>query len=296
MFSQFHQRLRPDPVSAKRSATIIGGDAMTKQSLRSEFDLIGDHFGHRCLEFKRKDAAMSDEKRRADTLCSSTVTSVFQPTRRVTLLPAVTSVFLPTGELDEKRAIDWTIALWKSTEADMKDRAWLRDDLQVGLREGGLEPAIFAIELAKNGSKICDTALRTVERELRPRLLLGEKLTMPGHRAVVSYVLEHPEHKRPPWRPELEFDLLVRDARICLLIDQVRRQFGVPISPSNREARRAVRRADRRGTRRDPSAISIVVAALRQLGLHPPTEESTRRNIWNGYIGNRLRARGIISA
>jgi hypothetical protein len=208
--------------------------------------------------------------------------------------PSNTPVRLPTGQLDEKRAIEWVVGLWERTKLDMEDREWLRDDLQVGLREGGLVPAIYAIDLAIKGSKLCDTTLRTVERELRPRLLLEEKLTMPGHRAIVSYVLEHPEHKRPHGRPEYEFDLLVRYVRICLCIDVVRREFGVPAS-RNREARHAAQRAARHGARSDPSAISLVTAALHQLNLHPPTEESIRRNIWKGHVGKRLRVRGIIS-
>src|SRR5262249_55950734 len=213
----------------------------------------------------------------------------------MTVVPFKSPARLPTGELDENRMIDWTVALWERTDPGVEDREYLQADLIAGLREGELAPAVYATRLAANGSKLCYAALDTVARELQTLLLHGQRLTKLGHQKVISFFQQHPKLIRPEGRPKFEFDELVRDVRICLCIDAVCREFGVPAT-RNREARRAARRVERYGERRDPSAISIVRAAVRRLIPLLATEESIRRHIWHGYVGHRLRACGIISS
>ena len=80
----------------------------------------------------------------------------------MTLLPTPafnTSVFLPTGELDENRAIDYVAALISRVRPGMEKeygREWLETELQKGLREGLLTPAIYAVKAANAGDEICD--------------------------------------------------------------------------------------------------------------------------------------------
>jgi hypothetical protein len=95
----------------------------------------------------------------------------------MTLLPTLasnTSIFLPTGELDENRAID-CVAGWISTAAphgmekkygNKYGREWLQTELQDGLREGQLPVALYAVRLAEADDEICDAALRTVFAEM----------------------------------------------------------------------------------------------------------------------------------
>jgi len=193
---------------------------------------------------------------------------------------------LPTGELDKKRAIERARDLWERTKVGTGDQEWLRAELQVGLREGYLDLAVYAVRLANEGDPLCDIALRTVGAELQTLLVQGGKLA-PGHLQIIAYVqsrlLPPPRPRGRPWHGNL-----VRDIRICLCIDQICRELGVRPTRSRTE-----RRADRAGADRAPSGCSIVWAAV--CGPYNITEEHVQENIWGSPMAKRLRARGIIS-
>jgi len=93
---------------------------------------------------------------------SSGVDGETQGEATMTLLPTPafnTSVFLPTGELDENRAIDYVAALISRVRPGMEKeygREWLETELQKGLREGLLTPAIYAVKAANAGDEIYD--------------------------------------------------------------------------------------------------------------------------------------------
>src|SRR5262245_64614121 len=90
----------------------------------------------------------------------------------MTLLPTLafnTSFLLPTGELDENRAIariaDWISIVRHRLEKEYS-REWLQTELQKGLREGRLKLTMQAVEAADAGDEIADIALRTVAAEI----------------------------------------------------------------------------------------------------------------------------------
>src|SRR5262249_49322650 len=74
------------------------------------------------------------------------------------------SMLLPTGELDEMRAIN-RVAVWVTTirhkMGKQYSREWLETELRNGLREGRLTLTIKAVEAADKGDEIADAALRT---------------------------------------------------------------------------------------------------------------------------------------
>src|SRR5215831_18795796 len=77
---------------------------------------------------------------------------------------------LPTGELDEGRAIN-RVAVWVSTVRHQMEqqysREWLETELRKGLREGRLTLTIKAVEAAdKHDDEIADAALRQVGAEM----------------------------------------------------------------------------------------------------------------------------------
>jgi hypothetical protein len=200
----------------------------------------------------------------------------------MTLLPTLnTSVRLPTGELDENRAIDCA-ASWISMVRHRMDkeysREWLETELRKGLREGRLPLTIYAVQAADAGDEIADAALRRVYADMAGGTLVQRG---PGHLQVWAYgqraVLRAP-HKRPQghrWH-----DDWMRNIQICRLIDLACHEFGVRATRS-----RAARRADR-----TPSGISIVVDALaRNCKIHL-NESSVQQNIWFGLPGELVRA------
>jgi hypothetical protein len=200
-------------------------------------------------------------------------------------ITAPASVRLPTGELDEKRAFAWADALVSTTPFRLdreSGRKRLQDDLQDGLREGRLDLALYAIRLAYAGDEMCDVALRTVGAELQMPLLQKRDLA-PGHLQIIAYlqnVVLAPQ--RPRGRGWCDY--LVRDVYICLCIDKVRHDLGVPAT-RNRETRQA---------KRASSAISLLMPALAKHHNIDLSEKSIQENIWYGALGNRLRRRGII--
>jgi hypothetical protein len=159
-------------------------------------------------------------------------------------------------------------------------REWLETELRNGLRAGRLKLTVKAVEAADKGDEIADAALRTVYAEM-----VGGTFPQrgPGHLQVWAYgqraVLRAP-HKRP--RGRRWYDHWVRDIDICVLIHLVCYEFGVRPS-RNRAARRA---------RSEPSAISLVVAALARHQIHLD-ESSVQENLWFGLPGELVR--GILS-
>jgi hypothetical protein len=139
------------------------------------------------------------------------------------------SIRLPTGELDEDRAIDLVatvlIPMVRHKLTPEFSREWLETTLQQGLREGQLSLTRHAIEAAEAGDEICDAALRRVFVEI-VRGELPER--RPGYLHIQVYgehaVLRAP-HKRPQghrWH-----DDFVKNIQTGNLIYFVCREFGV---------------------------------------------------------------------
>jgi len=198
----------------------------------------------------------------------------------MTLLPTP-PVLLPTGELDENRAINRLADLipmvrhWFEKE---DSREFLETELRKGLREGRLPLTIYAVQAADAGDEICDAELRTVFAEWVGGMLPEQR---PGHFQLRAYgqraVLPlRPPHKRPQghrWH-----DNWMRDIQVCMLIVLACREFGV-LASRNRASRRA---------NRTPSGISLVVAALARNGIH--RNEGSVQNLWFGLAGDLVRA------
>jgi hypothetical protein len=210
-------------------------------------------------------------------------------------LPALasnTSVFLPTGELDENRAIDIIAGLMKKLQGmEKKDgREWLKTELLEGLRDGLLPVTNYAITLAEAGDEICAAALSTVFVEIGAAGGVKEyswewrktSEQRPAHYQVWAYGLR--VHQRPPpERPRGRrwHDNLVRNFYICHLIGYACREFGVRPT-RNRESRRA---------KRAPSGISLVVAAAARNNIDLQ-ERSVQQDIWFSLPGELVR-RGL---
>src|SRR6516162_4275658 len=198
-------------------------------------------------------------------------------------LPTLVSARLPTGELNENRAIDiigeWFSMAPHGTWLDKEySRELLQTMLEEGLREGEYDLAKCAVDAANAGNEIADAALRTIAREM-----LGDALPerKPGHVQVRAYgqrALDQPPHKRPQGRNR--HDNLVRNIQICCYVILACREFGV-LATRNREERRA----DRRYGNRAPSGISLVVKALDRHGNLRLDEASVQQNIWFGLPG-----------
>ena len=204
----------------------------------------------------------------------------------MTLLPTVfnTSVFLPTGELDENRAIDCIADLIPKLRPRLeKEYSWelLHTELQKALREGELPLTTYAIQAANAGDEIADAALRIVFAEMAAVFgkLPGQG---PGWIQIWAYgqiAVLRPPHKRPQGRRW--HDNWVGNIQICHLIYFVHRVFNVPASRNPEPAARDAKRA--------PSAISIVVDTLARNGIDLD-EGNVQRNIWFGPPGKLVRA------
>ena len=195
----------------------------------------------------------------------------------MTLLPTP-PVLLPTGELDENRAINRLADLipmvrhWFEKE---DSREFLETELRKGLREGRLPLTIYAVQAADAGDEIADAALRTVFRDMVGGMLPERG---PGHLQVWAYgqrAVQRAPHKRP--RGRRWHGNYMRDIQVCVLIDWACRKFGVRPS-RNRAARRA---------NRTPSGISIIVAALARNNIH--LDEGSVQNLWFGLPGEVVR-------
>jgi hypothetical protein len=204
----------------------------------------------------------------------------------MTLLPtlAFNTVFLPTGELDENRAINLAAAQISMVRHRLEkefSREWLETELRKGLRKGRLTLTLSAVKAADAGDEIADAVLRAVYAEMAGGALPERG---PGHLQLWAYgqraVLRAP-HRRPQghrWH-----DDYMRDIQLCMLIVWACREFGVRAS-RNRAERRAARRANR-----TPSGISLVVAALARNDIHS-NEASVQQNVWFGPPGKLVRA------
>jgi len=189
---------------------------------------------------------------------------------------------LPTGELDEKLAIG-RVAIWVATVRHQMEKQYSRDlletELRKGLREGRLTLTIKAVEAADKGDEIADAALRDVGSELQTPLVQGRELA-PGHLQVIAYYQragKRPPHKRP--RGQRWYDDWMRNINICVLTVLACREFGVQPT-RNRESRRA---------NKDPSGLSLVVAALARNKIFID-ETSVQRHIWLGLPGELVRS------
>jgi len=202
------------------------------------------------------------------------------PARLQPTLSLNASFLLPTGELDEARAIN-RVAVWVSTVRHQMQkqysREWLETELRKGLREGQLTLTIKAVEAADKGDEIADTALRTVYAEMAGGALPERG---PGHLQIWAYgqraVLRKP-HERP--RGHRWHDDWMRNILICILVDLACREFDVQAS-RNRAARRA---------NHEPSGVSLVVAAIARNKIYL-NEGSVQQNLWFGLPGELVRA------
>ena len=201
----------------------------------------------------------------------------------MTLLPTPfnPSVRLPTGELDENRAIDCVAVLISRVRPGLEKgcgREWLKTALVEGLREGQLVPAIYAVRMAETADdEICDAALRIVFAEMVGGMFPPEQRG-PGHLQVWAYGQHAVLRTRPKRsRGRRRHNNLVHDIHLCLLIKLICGVLGVQAT-RNPAARRA------------PSAISLVVAALARLKIEHLNEESVQQHIWFGPTGDCVRA------
>jgi len=195
----------------------------------------------------------------------------------------MTSLFVPLpyplATAHEQRAIN-RVSIWLAmvlhTMKKEFSREWLETELRKGLREGRLTLTIKAVEAADKGDEIADAALRMVHSEMQGGMLAERG---PGHLQLWAYgqraVLRAP-HKRP--RGRRWYDDWNRNIGICILIDLACREFGVRAS-RNRAARRA---------NREPSGISLVVAALGRNKTFLD-EASVQENLWYGLPGELVR-------
>jgi hypothetical protein len=194
------------------------------------------------------------------------------------------STRLPTGELDEDRAIDlvatFLIPMTLHQLTPEFSREWLETTLRQKLREGPLDLTIHAIVAADAGDEITDAALRTVCAEMAGGALPQRG---PGHLQIWAYgqraILRAP-HKRPQghrWH-----DDWMRNIQICVLIVTLCRELGV-------RATRHRGHHSKSGAKRAPSGISIAVEAFARYGTHLH-EASVQENFWFGLAGEMVRS------
>jgi hypothetical protein len=189
----------------------------------------------------------------------------------------VASARLPTGELDENRAIDCIAVLIPKMRHKLEkeySREWLQATLQKGLEEGRPRVIEYAFYAAEAGDKICDAALQYVCARLMRKEIPEVSEHMPvkiyGERALA---LAQPHKRRSGRRWH---DNWIRDIQTCMLIDFVCREFDVHPTRNREHGNRA------------PSAISLVVAALARNGIYFD-EASVQQHIWFGLPGEIVR-------
>ena len=190
------------------------------------------------------------------------------------MLPTLLPILGLTEQQMISHAETWVAEIRPTLEKEYS-RQWLETELRKGLREGRLTLTIKAAHAADAGDEIADAALRQVYAEMAG----GEIPTGPGRLQVWSYgqraVLRKP-HERP--RGRRWHDAWVRNIEICFLVAIACREFNL-WPTRNREARRA---------NRNPSGISVIVAALARNGIHLD-ESSVQENLWFGLIGELAR-------
>jgi hypothetical protein len=193
-----------------------------------------------------------------------------------------TSLRLPTGGFDEARAIECVAVfcsrmLHKLTTPKFS-REWAETIIQRKLLEGPLDFTREVVKEAKAGDEVFHSALMHVYVQINR----GGLPEQPGYLDIRTYgdgaILQKP-HKYH----RSGHDNWVRDAECCALIWYVYhhfRQHGHGIS--------ATRKQKPRHANRNPSVISIVVAALARNGVHFK-EAHVQENIWNGSRGRLVR-------
>jgi hypothetical protein len=187
----------------------------------------------------------------------------------------------PLTAADGPRAVE-RIALWVSIRQQVMEAQfsvdWLATELRKGLRAGRLALTIKAIEAAEeHDDEIADAALREVYAELVGGAPAEHG---PGHLQLLAYgqraVMRAP-HQRG--RGHRWHDHWVRNITICVLIELACREFGVRPT-RNRASRRA---------NREPSGVSLVVAALERNGIYLD-EGTVQQNLWFGLPGELARS------
>jgi hypothetical protein len=196
-------------------------------------------------------------------------------------LPELLPTLLPTFGLTEQQMISYAdawVARIRHTLEKEYSCEWLETALRKGLREGRLLLTIKAVEAADKGDEIADAALRDVGAELQMPLLQGRDLA-PGHLQVIAY-LQRAARRAPHTRSRAHrwYDDWTRNLHIGFLVAIACREFNL-WPTRNREARRA---------NREPSGISVMVAALAKNGIHID-EASVQRHIWHGLAGELVR-------
>jgi hypothetical protein len=201
-------------------------------------------------------------------------------------LPARTPVFntslrLPTGGFDEARAIEcvaiFCLRLLHKLTTPKFSREWTETTIQRKLLEDRrLDLAREAVKEAKAGDEVFHSALMHVYVQINR----GGLPEQPGYLDIRTYgdgvILQGPhKHHRPG------HDNWVRDAELSALIWYVARQlrqYGIS----------ATRKQEPRHANLNPSAISIVVAALALVGVRVK-ELHVQKNIWEGLRGRLVR-------
>lgn len=191
-------------------------------------------------------------------------------------LPMLT--LLPTLGLIEQRMIDLAVP-WVAHVQHMMEKEysaeWLETNLQKGLRKGALTLTIKAVEAAeKHGDEIADAALRRVGAEM-----MGGRI-VEGEGGVQIWAYYQRAGQRPPLtrpRGHRWYDDWIRNLGICFLVGVACREFNL-LPTRNRESRRT------------PSGISVIVAALDRNGIRNNRgksykESSVQEDIWLGLPG-----------
>jgi hypothetical protein len=178
---------------------------------------------------------------------------------------------LPTMVFDEAAAIDEVVVLVETIEARMTaryTRQWLEDEL-VDMLQLGTMTELRIISAAENGDEIADAALRRVYQDtLNHHQEASALLTAYGIKALGSAPLKR-------GRGHYWFDNWRRDIAIVVLVYLIHRRFNL-FPTRNREQTR----------RQQPSAASILAAALYRKGIH--VKESTVNNLWFGPLQGQL--------
>jgi hypothetical protein len=192
-------------------------------------------------------------------------------------------ITLPGTALDERRAINRIAIAVSSVRHKMEkehSREWLETELRKGLREGRWTLTLKAVVAAYAGDVLADAALREIGGELQLPMLQGRELA-PAHLQIIAYFQsagQRAPHRRKRGR-HAWYDNWIRNFMLCVLIEIACREYLVHPT-RNRAARRA---------NRNPSGISIVVAAFARNKIHLD-EGSVQENIWLGLPGELARA------
>jgi hypothetical protein len=190
----------------------------------------------------------------------------------------MTPITQPMIVFDERRAINrlaGAVALIRDRLNQERGMERLEAILRRSLHAGDLGIASKAVEAADKGDSIADAALRAVAAELQPSILQRRELA-PGHLQIIAYlqrVASRAPLKRKPGRYP-EHGAFYRNVGICALVQLACAEFDV---------RPTRNRADRRA-RRQPSGISLVVAALARNRINL-AEKTIQDEIWFGLPG-----------